>query len=144
MKNLLYFSLFNLCLFQASFAQTDYSDFEAVKKTLGYYMEGAANGDQAMFAKAFLPEGQMIFVNDQGTRVVPLKDFVGRIKDGQKNERKSHIVSIHIEGTAAHARLHVETPDLVFHDFMNLLKTAEGWKIVNKIFYLADKSTQTE
>ena len=140
MKNLLYLSLLHLGITHSASAQTDYSDFEAVKETLGYYMDGASNGDKAMFTKAFLPEGQMIFVTEEGTRIIPLKDFVARMEDGQKSDRKNRIVSVHIEGTAAHARLRVETPDLVFHDFMNLLKTKDGWKIVNKIFYRADKT----
>ena len=120
-------------------AQTDYTDLEAVKTTLGYYMDGASNGDKAMFTKAFLPEGQMLFVTDEGTKIIPLKDFVARMKDGQKSDRKNRIVSIQIEGNAAQARLRVETPDLIFHDFMSLLKTENGWKIVSKIFYREDK-----
>ncbi|MEL7120304.1 MAG: nuclear transport factor 2 family protein [Bacteroidota bacterium] len=120
-------------------SQTDYTDLEAVKQTLGYYMDGASNGDKAMFTKAFLPEGQMIFIRDGETTIVPLKDFVARMKDGQKSDRKNRIVSIQIEGEAAQARLRVETPELVFHDFMSLLKTKDGWKIVSKIFYREDK-----
>ena len=73
-------------------AQTDYADLEAVKTTLGYYMDGASNGDKAMFTKAFLPEGQMLFVTDEGTKIIPLKDFVARMKDGQKNNRKNRIL----------------------------------------------------
>ena len=119
--------------------QTNYTDFEAVKQTLGYYMDGASNGDKAMFTKAFLPEGQMIFIRDGASTIIPLKDFVARMKDGQKSDRKNRIVSIQIEGDAAQARLRVETPDLIFHDFMSLLKTKDGWKIVSKIFYREDK-----
>lgn len=89
--------------------------------------------------KAFLPEGQMIFINKGETTIVPLKDFVARMKDGQKNDRKNRIVSIQIEGNSAQARLHIETPDLIFHDFMSLLKTKDGWKIVSKIFHREDK-----
>lgn len=139
MKKLPILFCLNFITMMSITAQTDYTDLEAVKTTLGYYMDGASNGDKAMFTKAFLPEGQMIFVTDEGTRIIPLKDFVARMKDGQKSDRKNRIVSIQIEGNAAQARLRVETPDLIFHDFMSLLKTADGWKIVSKIFYREDK-----
>ncbi len=139
MKKILLFTFLQIGIMSATISQTDYTDLEAVKQTLGYYMDGASNGDKAMFTKAFLPEGQMLFVTDEGTRIIPLKDFVARMKDGQKNDRKNRIVSIHIEGNAAQARLMVETPEVIFHDFMSLLKTDKGWKIVSKIFYRENK-----
>ena len=139
MKKLTYLVLVNFIAIITMTAQTDYTDLEAVKTTLGYYMDGASNGDKAMFTKAFLPEGQMLFVTDEGTKIIPLKDFVARMKDGQKSDRKNRIVSIQIEGNAAQARLRVETPDLIFHDFMSLLKTENGWRIVSKIFYREEK-----
>lgn len=138
MRKIILITSLQLVFMNLIIAQTDYSDFEAVKQTLGYYMDGASNGDKAMFTKAFLPEGQMTFITDDGVKIVPLQDFVARMKDGQKNDRKNRIVSIQIEGNAAQARLRVETPSLVFHDFMNLLKTKDGWKIVSKVFYRED------
>jgi len=135
MKKIIFFTFLQLGILTTMVAQTDYTDLEGVKKALGYYMDGASNGDKEMFTKAFLPEGQMLFVTEEGTRIIPLADFVARMKDGQKSDRKNRIVSIEIEGNVAQARLRVEAPDLIFHDFMSLLKTEDGWKIVSKIFH---------
>lgn len=135
MKKIIFFTFLQLGILTTMVAQTDYTDLEGVRKALGYYMDGASNGDKEMFTKAFLPEGQMLFVTEEGARIIPLADFVARMKDGQKSDRKNRIVSIEIEGNAAQARLRVETPDLIFHDFMSLLKTEDGWKIVSKIFH---------
>jgi Putative lumazine-binding len=122
------------------FAQTDNSDLQAIQETLRYYLDGGTNSDSLMFSKAFLPEGQMIYINNGKTTIVPLKDFMARIKPGgPKQERSTRIVSIHIEGNAANAHLEIDAPKAVFQDFMNLLKTENGWKIVNKVFYRTDK-----
>ncbi len=122
-------------------AQTDVSDLEAVTQTLNYYLDGGTNRDPETFAKAFLPEGQMIYIDQEKgtTQIVPLKDFVARITPGEKLDRKTRIVSIQIEGNAAQARLEIEAATHFFHDFMGLLKTENGWKIVSKIFYRENK-----
>jgi hypothetical protein len=126
------------CSLSAS-AQTDNADLLAVQETLRGYMDGSTYGDTAIFSKAFLHEGQMIFIDNRKTTIVPLKDFVARIKPGIANERQSRIVSLEIEGTAAAARLEIITPKYIFHDYMNLLKTSDGWKIVNKIFHREER-----
>lgn len=120
-------------------AQTDDRDLEAVEKTLRAYMDGATLGDSTLFASAFHPDGQMTFIRDGKMNVVPLREFMTRTKNGQKSDRKNRIVSIQIQGTSAQARLEVETPEVIFHDFMSLLKTPEGWKIVSKVFHREDK-----
>lgn len=120
-------------------AQTDDRDLEAVEKTLRAYMDGASLGDSTLFASAFHPDGQMTFIRDGKMNVVPLREFMTRTKNGNKTDRKNRIVSIQIQGTSAQARLEVETPEVIFHDFMSLLKTPEGWKIVSKVFHREDK-----
>lgn len=123
-----------------SFAQSDNSDLAAIQETLRWYMDGGTNSDPEMFARAFLPEGQMIYIMDGKTTIVPLKDFVARVKaGGAKQDRRTRIVSINVEGNAASAQLEIENEKVIFKDFMNLLKTENGWKIVNKIFYRIDK-----
>jgi Putative lumazine-binding len=121
-------------------AQSDNSDLAAVQETLRWYMDGGTNGDSVMFSRAFWPDGQMIYINKGQTTVVPLRDFTARVKNGgPKQERKTRIVSLHVEGNAAQAHLEIETPKVIFKDFMHLLKTDSGWKIVNKVFYRIDK-----
>ncbi len=121
-------------------AQTENPELPAVKETLRYYLDGGAQGDTALFARAFLPEGQMIFIDKGKTTIVPLRDFVARQKPGVVSERQSRIVSIEIHENAATAHLELITPKFIFNDYMNLLKTENGWKIVNKIFHRQERS----
>lgn len=135
-------SLFIACsasTFAQSSQATTTDDIAAITKTLNYYIEGGTNRDSATFAKAFMTDGQMIFMRNDTLRIVPLKDFVAGVKPGEKVKRTCRIASIQVAGSAATARLELVYDDFTFIDFMNLLKTRDGWKIVNKIFYREDK-----
>ncbi|AEE47934.1 nuclear transport factor 2 family protein [Haliscomenobacter hydrossis] len=136
MKTRLLFFILLLCASVLQLhAQTENPEMKAVEKTLRAYMEG----DSLQFASAFHPEGQMMYIKDEKLTVVPLSEFRTRGKNGKKPERKTRILGIQIYGNAAQAQLELETSELIFHDYMSLLKTPEGWKIVSKIFYREDK-----
>ncbi len=120
-------------------AQHTSDEFAAITKTLNYYIEGGTNRDSATFAKAFMTDGQMIFMRNDSVQIVPLKTFVGGMKPGEKQNRNCRITNIQVFGNAATARLELIYETFTFVDFMNLLKTRDGWKIVNKIFYREDK-----
>jgi Putative lumazine-binding len=123
-------------------AQHTSDEFAAITKTLNYYIEGGTNRDSATFAKAFFPNGQMMFVRNDSVQIISLKDFVAGTKPGEKLKRNCRITNIQIFGNAATARLELIYETHTFVDFMNLLKTKEGWKIVNKIFYREEKAKE--
>lgn len=135
--------LFLLLIFTISingYAQQDQAEIAAVEKVCNFYLEGGTNGDSVMFAKAFHPGGQMMFMRNDTVRIVSLKDFTARMRHTlQKQDRKTKIESIEVYGNAAVAKLTVEYPGFYFHDIMSLLKTDEGWKITGKIFYREEK-----
>lgn len=146
-----YFCAAFFCLYRitttVSFAQTPTSgsaeDIAAITTTLHYYIEGGTNRDTVMFAKAFLMQGQLIGVTKDSVIITSLKDFVARQKSGEKLNRTCRISNIQVYGTAASARLELVYATHTYIDFMNLLKTREGWKIVNKIFHREDKTPGT-
>jgi Putative lumazine-binding len=128
--------------FAQSSAATTTDDLAAITKTLNYYIEGGTNRDSATFAKAFMTDGQMLFMRGDTLRIVALKDFVAGTKPGEKVKRSCRIASINIHGNAAAASLELVYDTFTFYDFMTLLKTNNGWKIVGKIFYREDKSQE--
>jgi hypothetical protein len=132
-------SLCSTSTFAQSSQSTTTDDITAITKTLNYYIEGGTNRDSATFAKAFMTDGQMQYMVQDTLKIVPLKDFVARMKPGEKVKRSCRIDNIQVAGTAASARLELVYDDFRFIDFMSLLKTKDGWKIVGKIFYREDK-----
>lgn len=131
------FTMFTLLLTIGSVrAQTDIKTIQEIQTVCTYYLDGGTNGDSVLFSKAFLPQGQMLFMRNDTLRIVSLADFMARMKNtGEKQKRSTKIESIQVFGDAATAKLTIEYDTFYFHDIMSLLKTEKGWKIVSKIFY---------
>jgi hypothetical protein len=123
-----------------AYSQTKEQEMEAVKIVCNYYLDGGTNGDSILFSQAFSPGGQMQYMRNDTLVVVPLKDFMARMRHTMKKaDRKTKIESVEVYGNAATAKLTIEYPTFYFHDIMSLLKTKDGWKIVGKIFYRQNK-----
>lgn len=109
------------------------TDEEGVKACLENYMSG--EGDKV--EKAFHPSATMKYIEAQSGEFkdVPIADYIARVKaNTSKTERKIEIVSMNVEGTAAHAKIKIELEKVILYDYMNLLKINGEWKIVSKIF----------
>ena len=116
------------------------SDEEAVKECLQNYMSGV--GDRV--EKSFHPTAFMKYVDYKTGEFkdVPIAEFISRIKanpNAGKSDRKIEIVSMNIEGSAAQAKIRIESGNVIMNDYMNLLKINGEWKIVSKIFSRHDK-----
>lgn len=133
-KFVVLFFCFCASFFKVSAQQED----AAVRACLEHYMSG--QGDR--MEQAFHPSASMKYIDVKTGEFkdVPIADFIARVKaNPAPTGRKIEIVSLNVEGTAAQAKIRIETDKVVMYDYMNLLKTAEGWKIVSKIFSRQDK-----
>ena len=134
------FSLLVICYTLSANAQTDRNEILKIAETVSYYLDGGTLGDSVQFSKAFLPQGQMLYMRNDSIQIVSLKDFMARTRNtGLRLNRKTRIDNIQVFGNAAQAKLTVEYETFYFHDMMSLLKTRDGWKIVSKIFYTENK-----
>lgn len=118
-------------------AQTNDED-AAVRACLALYM----TGDGMQMEKAFHPSASMKYIDNKTGEYkdVPIAEFLARVKaNTTKTERKTEIQNLNIEGTAAQAKIRIETSTVIFIDYMNLLKIDGNWKIVSKIFQRKDK-----
>lgn len=132
----LFFLTVLLCSSTVLIAQTN--DEAGVRTCLEHYM----SGDGIRMEKAFHPSASMKYINPQNNEFVdvPIADFIARAKaNTSKTERKIEIVSMNIEGTAAQAKIKIETAQAILYDYMNLLKINGEWKIVSKIFSRQNK-----
>ena len=109
------------------------TDEEEIRRTVQYYFDGGAE-----LAKAFHPQGQMLFVRDGQYTAIPIADYIARAqsapKDPAASEVQKRIVSIDVTGSAATAKLEQRRPGMIVTDYMSLLKVDGRWVIVNKIF----------
>jgi hypothetical protein len=118
-------------------AQTN-TEEAAIRACLENYMSGDGN----RMEKSFHPAATMKYIDYQSGEFkdVPIAEFIARIKSNTtKADRKIGIVYLNIEGSAAQAKIKIETDQLFMFDYMNLLKINGEWKIVSKIFSRQNK-----
>ncbi len=119
-------------------AQTENSQSEInqISETLMNYIEGTANGEPNRLRKAFHPDFNLYSVTKEDSlRVWSGKDYVSKIKTGEKNNRIGRIISIDYEKDAAIAKTEIVIPNWrIFTDYFLLLKYEGSWKIVHKSY----------
>ncbi len=121
------------------------SEYQAIKQTVQFYIEGAMAGKSEILSRAFSkdatiygfvypdlskPEESTVLVGS----IQALFDFVDSSEPVQN--LKAELVRIDIVGTSANVKLELyDWLGMRFTDSLNLLKTVEGWKIVSKVFH---------
>jgi len=120
-------------------AQTDErTQIETLIKDL--YFEGWMTGDTAKVGKAMHPTCHLKFFRDDAFSDISRADYLSRFKPREKAAgTEGRIVSLDVTGNIAAAKCELETPKALFTDYFNLIKTNEGWFIVDKISTRVDK-----
>ena len=129
-------NLLTICIVLTAYAQN--AEEAGVRECLQNYMSGQADRVE----KAFHPSATMKYIDAQTNEFkdVPIAEYIARVKaNTNRTERKIEIVSLNIEGTAAQAKIKIESGNVVLYDYMNMLKINGEWKIVSKIFSRLNK-----
>ena len=123
------------------------ADEQAIRQAVQYYFDGGRNADSATVAKAFERSvAHMIFIRDNKLMNMPIPEFFALIARNRTPEFKPdsyerRVVLVDHTGNAAVAKLEIVTPQNIVTDYMSLLRIDGQWKIVNKIFDRAPKSS---
>lgn len=113
------------------------NDIRAVVQT---YLDGLHEGDGAKIAAAFHPCAHLYNVEDGAVTDLPREEWLKRIASRPKPSeqglaREDRILAIDLAGEeAACVKVNCCIPPRYFTDFLLLLKTGEGWRIVSKSF----------
>ncbi len=143
MKTTTLFKLFGLMLCLSGYAQAQ-TDEALVKETLLNYLEGGTNQDTARLNRAFFGGVLQMSINREGRPTASSKrEFMSKVRLGQKLDRNTRIVSYSIMNTAATATVESEYADFKYVDYLNLLKIGNEWKIVSRVFTRAESDQQS-
>lgn len=124
-------------------AQAANPEEPAVRAALEHYLAGHATGDPKEFRQAFHDEGRLMWIREGALVQRSDDEYIGGASGkpaADEAQRKRWIESISITGSAASAKIVLDHPTAVLTDYMQLLKTPDGWKIVHKIFDVAPKA----
>ena len=117
------------------------SDVAAVEQALRVYFDGLYEGDTAKLGEIFHPSSHLYSVGDDGKAAdLPRADWFTAVAarpsgKSKGSARADRIVSIDFSGPGtAFAKVECQLPPRYFTDYLVFLKTAEGWRIVSKVY----------
>jgi aldose sugar dehydrogenase len=136
MKNaLLFLGLFlNLFTLTAQTANSQ-TDRQLIENTIQLYFDGWATGDTNKLGQAMHYTCHLKNVRDGKFIDIPRLDYLSRFKPRERDKNlTANIVYVDItDNKVAGAKVEINTATLKFTDYFNLMKTSEGWFIVDKI-----------
>ncbi len=114
----------------------------AIRATVQNYIDGFLGSDTDLLRKAFDGDAKLIATSDGKVESTASASWFTRIEQRREGGAKlpmasSQVAGIDQHGDAAVARVELVFPEYRFTDYLALLKTSEGWKVVNKIYTMA-------
>jgi putative lumazine-binding protein len=116
------------------------SETTAIERALWTYLDGLYEGDADKIAAAFHPVSHLYSEAKGEVADVPRDKWLDMVRTrpspkSQGHPRHDRIVTIDQSGpTTAFAKVECAMPPRFFVDYLTLLKTGEGWRIVAKAF----------
>ncbi|HWT09237.1 MAG TPA: nuclear transport factor 2 family protein [Roseomonas sp.] len=116
------------------------SDIAAIEAVLQTYFDGLHEGDADKLASAFHPCSHLYWEKDGVVQDLPREQWfeMVRSRGSAKSKglaRDDRILTIDQSGPeCAVAKVACQLPPRYFTDYLVFLKTAEGWKIVSKVY----------
>lgn len=136
MKKLILTAIILFTLVTANCQEQSQYEIQQISETIMLYIDGTANGEPNKLKKAFHADFNLYSVTEEDSlRTWSGKDYIGKIKKGEKSNRIGRIVSIDYENNAAIAKAEIIIPNWrIFTDYFLLLKYDGTWKVVHKSY----------
>jgi hypothetical protein len=115
------------------------SDEAEIRAVVAEYVDGIVGADPERMRRAFHPKACVIG-NFQGEMEwSPLEEFIAAVvaEGASSSPPQWKLHSIDVEGDAGSAKLEDTFAGMRFVDYLSLLKTPDGWRIVNKLYHHA-------
>ena len=129
-------TLLLLTIFLGTLSANAQTELEKINKPLMDYIEGTANGEPDRLKRAFHPDFNLYFVQNDSVKMWSGKGYIANVKQGRKSNRIGKIISVDYENDAAIAKIEIDMPDRkrLYTDYLMLLKVKDDWKIIHKSF----------
>jgi aldose sugar dehydrogenase len=124
-----------LLLHTAATSQVDLAaEKELVSQTIQLYFDGWATGDTAKVGKAMHSTCHLKFFREGKFTDMDRNTYLSRFKLRERDKDLiTQIALLDITENIASAKTEIITAKDIFTDYFNLIKTDEGWFIVDKI-----------
>lgn len=111
-----------------------------IEQVIQTYFDGLYEGDVAKLAAAFHPVSHLYCEKDGGVADVPREQWFEMVRNRESAAskglaREDRILMMDISGPeTAFVKVACQIPPRYFTDYLVLNRTAEGWKIVSKVY----------
>jgi hypothetical protein len=119
---------------------------EAVRKAVGYYIQGHATGDPEYFRKAFSDKATLSWIKEGKLSQRTVADYIAGAPGKSapdEAKRTRTIEEVSITGNVAVVRIALDSPETHIIDYLSLLKIEGEWKIVSKIFFVQPNAVKS-
>lgn len=105
-----------------------------IESIINLYFDGTRTDNPDLLRKAFHPKATLKFINAKGDYTMrTIETFFSYFTNTKTRSFQGKIYYIDITGTTANVKLSTKYKAYQYMDYMNMLKTKDGWKIVSKI-----------
>lgn len=138
--------IIGMITFGIGFSLQAQNEKEAVKKVLEVYFDGWTTSDTSKLTAIMHPSCHLKFFRDNEFTDITKQSYLSRFGavKSRDNSIKTKIRSVDVTGNAASAKITIETAKAIFTDYFNLIKTNQGWMIVDKVTSRKDKKPLPE
>ena len=114
-------------------------DQAAIAAAVQRYVDGYLGQDAALLRQAFHPDAKLMATEAGAVEASPTAAWFDRIESKRRSGGGTLTADATLEGldqtgNAAVAKLRLVFPTHEFTDYLALLRTTAGWRIVNKIY----------
>lgn len=125
-------SIFSVCF--AALCQDTPAERQLIEKTIELYFDGWATGDTTKLGKAMHASCHLKNYRDGKFIAYTKSQYLGLFKPHPRPKNlQTRIVSLDITNNMGSAKIEISTTKDLFTDYFNLMKTAEGWVIADKV-----------
>jgi aldose sugar dehydrogenase len=114
--------------------QNNSSELQQIETVVNWYFDGWGTGDSTKVGKAMHSTCHLKFFRDGKFTDISRADYLSRFKlHARPDSLITRISSIDITENIASVKAEIITATHIFTDYFNMIKTDEGWFIVDKI-----------
>jgi hypothetical protein len=115
-------------------------DKAQIEQTLTTFVDGWAVGDSTQAGKSLHPTWHIKFFRENKLTDMTRMEYLSGFKPKERyKDLKFNVLSIDITGNIAMAKTEIINEKFIFIDYLSLIKTNEGWVMVEKITFKKDK-----
>lgn len=117
------------------------ADFDGVTKTLTDYFDGLYHSDTKILGRVFHPQARYVTATGDELLNLGMDEYLPIVDKREPpaargEARQDMIQSIDFAGPkTAFARVNCAIGERYFTDFLTLIRTEDGWRIIAKVFH---------